>query len=146
MAGASKHSSRGSGASAKPQKRARPDFQDRETSEHRQFLTITDQRVADEAAVAVGALAATCVTHATAAPGPRGWQGLLAGSAPSSARLRMPRAPTCAWSIHPLLAPGPCPKGRLQDQHCSCGKLVVAPVSPTCCSAAQQEGWGREQD
>lgn len=145
MAAASKSSLRGSGASAKPQKRARPDFQDRETSEHRQFLTITGQRVADEAAVAVCAPAATCVTHAAVAPGPRGWQGLLARSAPSSARLRIPRAPTCAWPIHPA-GTRALPKGRLQDQHCSYGKLVVTPASPICCSAAQQEGWAREQD
>lgn len=111
MAAASKCSSRGSGASAKPQERARPDFQLRETSEHRQFLTITDQRVTDEAAAAVGALAATCVTHPVVAPGMRGWQGLLARSAPSSARPRLLCAPTCTGSIFPLLAPGPVPRG-----------------------------------
>lgn len=99
---ASKCSSRGSGASAKPQERARPNFQLRETSEHRQFLTITDQRVTDEAAAAVGALAATCVTHPVVAPGTRGWQGLLARSAPSSARPRLLCAPTCTGSIFPL--------------------------------------------
>lgn len=39
-----------------------------------------------------------------------------------------------------------CPKGRLRDQHGSRGKLVVAPASPICYSAAQQEGLGREQN
>lgn len=95
----------------------------------------------DEAAVAVGALAVTCVTHPAVAPGARGWQGLLAHSAPCSARLRILCAPTCAWSILPLLAPGPCPKRRLQDQHCPHGKLVVALVSPICCSAAHGKAW-----
>lgn len=146
VAAASKCSSRGSGASAKPQKRARPDFQAGETSEHRQFLTTTDQRVTDEAAAAVGALAATCVTRPAVAPGTRGWQELLARSTLSSARPRLLGAPTCAGSIFPLLAPGPRPKGRLQDQPRSYGKLVVALVSPICCSAAQQESSGREQD
>lgn len=111
VAAASKCSSRGSGASAKPQKRARPDFQLGETSEHRQFLTITDQRVTDEAAAAVGALAATCVTHPAVAPGTRGWKGLLARSALPSARPRLLCAPTCAGPIFPLLAPGPVPRG-----------------------------------
>lgn len=104
-AAASKCSSRGLGASAKPQERARPNFQDRETSEHRQILTIRAQRVTD-AAVAVGALSVPRVTHAAVAPGLAGAAGSLRpllGQAehPLCSHLCMVHPPTAATRALP---------------------------------------------